>query len=236
MPRHRERAVVVGNRRARRIRERLGTELHTIRLDFGLSQAQLARRTEIAQSVVSDIERGRGNYSLEIFCRLASAVGHEASVPRLFPIEGVSLRDSGQLELARVVIHQAHALWTPRLEDPVGDPPDRRAADLLLLSDLEALHIEIIRTLFDFQAQLRRERLKQQSLALRLDVPVRLLLAFPDRASVRRVVAAYADLVRAALPMGSPEAWRSIRTGKPLGGDGILWIPTRKDRQPVASD
>lgn len=70
MPRYRERAVVVGNRRARRIRERLGTELHTIRLDFGLSQAQLARRTEIAQSVVSDIERGRGNYSLEIFCRL----------------------------------------------------------------------------------------------------------------------------------------------------------------------
>lgn len=237
MPRfYRERIAVAGDRKAQTLRERIGSEIHALRLDVGFTQAELARRAEVAQSVVCDVEAGRSKCSIETFARLGTALGYDLGALRLFPGNGVSLRDSGQLAIAELIVGEADARWRLDLEMPVGDPPDRRAADVVLLSSIEALHIEIMRGLFELDSQYRRERLKQEALTKKLNVPVRLVLALPDRASTRRVVSRYVDLISVALPRSSREVWQAIRTGEPLGADGLLWVPTRADRLPRRTD
>lgn len=231
MPRfYRERFAVTGDRRAQVLRERIGSELHSLRLDVGFTQAQLARRAEVAQSVVCDIEAGRSKCSIETYARLTVALGYDLGTLRVFPGNGISLRDSGQLGIAEVIVAAANPVWRPNLEVPVGEPPDRRAADVVLLSPTEALHIEIMRGLFELDSQHRRERLKQEALTRKLGVPVRLVLAFPDRASTRRTVSRYTDIISVALPRSSRAVWSAIRAGEPLGADGLLWVPTRGDR------
>jgi hypothetical protein len=91
---------------------------------------------------------------LELMIRLAHAVGHRFWF-KLFPTDGVRLRDSGQLGLASVIRGEASPKWRFRLEVPVGAASDLRAADIVMDQESEVNLIELERGLFDFQAQLR---------------------------------------------------------------------------------
>jgi transcriptional regulator with XRE-family HTH domain len=175
----RRRPVDVGRDRARFLRHRFGGELRTSRVVAGLSQASVAGRAAVSQSFASGVERGTRGASLEVACRLAAAVGYELSL-RLYPADGVSLRDSGQLAIAQAIVSSAHASWHARLEAPIGTG-DRRAADLILEGIDEVLHIEIERGLADLQAQVRAAQLKRESIVARYDRAVRLVIAVPDR-------------------------------------------------------
>jgi len=177
---------------------------------------------------VSQVERGVVDASLEVLASLSSAVGCQLAV-RLYPADGVRLRDSGQLELARFVCAQADPRWRARFEVPIGRPPDRRAGDIVLDQAAEAILLEIETRLSDFQAQLRSAQLKRASLSEHLVSPVRLVIALRDTSGNRRLVAAHSDVVRQALPLNAARVWRSIRGGTPLGGDGLIWLRTRPD-------
>ncbi len=59
------------------VRVRLGLNLQNIRRDQGLSQEELAARSSIHQSYLSDIERGRRNPSLLVLDRIAKALNVE---------------------------------------------------------------------------------------------------------------------------------------------------------------
>jgi len=158
--------------------------------------------------------------------RLASGIGHRLSV-RLFPADGIRLRDSGQLAVAEQIRAAAHPSWQVRLEVPVGFPPDRRAADMVLGGPDEAILVEIERGLRDFQAQLRAAQLKRVALTERLGRSVRLVIAVPDTVAARRAIAPHAEIVRSALPVSSRAAWASIRSGAALSGDALLWVRGR---------
>ena len=188
----------------------------------GLTQAQVGRLAGVAQKQVSRAELGAFNLSLEVRCKLAAACGHELGW-RLYPVATVRLRDSGQLSLAQAITGAAHRNWHARLEVPVA-PGDRRAADLVLTSTTEILHIEIERALVDMQAQLRSAQLKREALAASRQQPVRLIIAIPDTKAARARLAPFAELIARALPVTSALAWRAIRSGEPLGGDGILFV------------
>jgi transcriptional regulator with XRE-family HTH domain len=188
----------------------------------GLTQSQMARLADMSQQQASQAELGAGDVSLEARCRLAAACGHELGW-RLYPVATVRLRDSGQLSLAQAITGAAHRNWHARLEVPVA-PGDRRAADLLLTSAAEILHVEIERSLVDFQAQLRAGQLKRQALSETEDRPMRLVLAVPDTRTSRARLAPFATLLSQTLPVTSALAWRAIRSGEPLGGDGILFV------------
>src|ERR1044071_1420555 len=116
-----------GKVRARDLARRYGQELRIARMAAGLTQKQVALRAGVSQQTVSLAERGSLSISLETRCTLAAACGHELSL-RLFPVASVSLRDSGQLELAEQVLAMTHSSTTVRMEVPVR-PGDSRAAD-----------------------------------------------------------------------------------------------------------
>jgi transcriptional regulator with XRE-family HTH domain len=219
----RSRPIDIGRSRARYLRQRFGEELRVARVSAGLSQSQLARLAGVSQTTVSAVERGTRGVTMEVACRLAAGCGCELGV-RLFPADGVALRDSGQLAMAEAVVAAANPVWHARLEVPVSSS-DRRAADLVLEGQSEVLHIEIERRLVDLQAQLRSATLKRDALAARYAVPVRLILALPDRRSTRTVVQRMGAVMARTLPIGSARIRRTLITGEPLEGDGILFWP-----------
>lgn len=223
----RSRPSDIGRARATHLATAFGRELRIARMTAGLTQGRLAELATMSQSEVSKAERGRGDVSLDARCRLAAACGHELGW-RLYPVATVRLRDSGQLTLAQAIVAAAHPSWKPQLEAPVA-PGDPRAADLLLASASEILHVEIERALVDFQAQLRSAQLKRQALGDHHERPIRLVIAVPDTRTTRARIAPHAELIARALPASSESTWRSIRSGGPLGTDGILFVrPPRR--------
>ena len=223
----------IGRQRLREIRMQLGREVRIARVAGGISQEVLGRRAEISQEYVSAIERGEAIPSLDVACRLAAGCGHRLTV-RLYPADGIHLRDSGQLRLAEVIAAEANGAWRTRLEVPVGEG---RAHDLVLDSAEEVAAVEIERSLVDAQAQIRAAQRKRDALAEReLRRPVRLILGLPDTAAMRRLVRDYGALLGRVFPLPSRRIWWAIHTGRPLGGDGILFIPgVRRERAPTGA-
>jgi len=230
----RRRSVDIGRERARYLRRRFGEELRTARIVAGLTQASVAARAGVSQSFASSVERGRG-VSLEVACRLVAAVGCELGL-RLHPSDGIPLRDSGQLAMAKTVVGAANARWHARLEVPVS-AGDRRAADIILEGADEVLHVEIERSLTDLQAQVRSATLKRELLAARYDRPVRLIIAVPDRATTRQVVRQLEPVLAGTFTIGSGRIASAITGGGLVGGDGILFVaPSRWRRRNNARD
>lgn len=203
---------------------RFGRELRVA--GMGMPQREIARRAGVSQSLVSRSTRGLVMPDLELMIRLSAAVGHRFGF-KLYPADGVGLRDSGQLELAEIVRGEAHPTWRLALEVPVAPPPDRRAADMVLEHRLETIALEIERGLYDFQAQMRAAQLKRAALSERLGRSVTLVVGVPDTPAARRALHPHSPTIRAALPVSSRRAWASLRSGEPIGGDALIWIRRR---------
>jgi transcriptional regulator with XRE-family HTH domain len=214
--------IHTGSQRAVDVARRFGTELRVARVAAGLTQRRLAQRSGISQQEVSRAERGDPGISLAARCRLAAGTGHEL-VLRLYPTGSVSLRDSGQLQVAEVIVAALHPSWTARMEAPVA-AGDLRAADVLLSRSDELVEIEIERSLVDLQAQLRAAQVKRRMLSEGSVRPVRLVLAVPDSTAMRARIGAYPSLLSAALPVRSRQIAAAIRNGHAVGGDGILFV------------
>lgn len=203
---------------------RLGRELRLAAA--GMPQREFARRAGISQAHLSRILRGLARPNLELIVRLAHAAGHRFWF-KLMPGGGIRLRDSGQLEIADIIRIAANPAWRFRMEVPVGPSMDLRAADVVMDLDAEANLIEIERGLFDFQAQYRACQLKRASLGEMLGRKVNLIVAVPDTERARNILAPHAQLITSALPVQSRSIWAAIRSGEPIGGDGLLWVRAR---------
>jgi transcriptional regulator with XRE-family HTH domain len=212
----------IGRSRASTLRVRLGSELRLARTAAGLTQRQLAILVGVSQPFVSLVEHGKRPADLGTACALASAAGSELSL-RLFPVATVRLRDSGQLEAVQFIVGRAHPGWHPRIEHPIGE---RRAADLVLVGPEQVLHIEVERSLVDFQAQFRAAQLKRAALQEQLARPTRLVIAMPGTRRTRRILAEVLPGLGGALPARTAAVWRAISEGATLGGDGFLLLPT----------
>jgi transcriptional regulator with XRE-family HTH domain len=215
----------LGHARAGELISRFGSELRLARTAAGMTQRQLARLAGVSQSGVSRAERAARRVDWPTACALASATGHELGL-RLYPANGVSLRDRGQVWAVQALVAASHPSWHPSIEHPIR-PGDRRAADLLLRGPEETIHIEVERALVDLQAQLRAAQLKRSALSEQIGHAVRLVVAVPDTRRARRVIQDLSPLLRSALPASSRAVWASIRSGSLLGADGILFLPPR---------
>ena len=61
----------------RRLRATLGRNVRKLRLSLGMTQSNLADRAEIRPALISDIERGETNATLDSVVRIAMALGIE---------------------------------------------------------------------------------------------------------------------------------------------------------------
>lgn len=105
-----------------------------------------------------------------------------------------------------------------------------RSADQVFFGPTEITHSEIERKLADWQGQVRRAIAKRDELAALHQRPVRLVMVVEDTERNRAVAREHAALIGSMLPAGSREVMRSLRTGEPLGMDGILWVRPRNGR------
>ncbi len=168
---------------------------------------------------------GDPSATIASLCVVAQAVGIDV-VLRSYPGRGPSLRDTGQLEMAELIRAVADPSWNVALEVPAGDRGE--AIDLVLFGSREIIVVEIDRMLVDFQAQYRRNVRKRDHLAARHQRPVRLVMLIDDTRRNRIVIAEHASLLASVLPAGSREVMQAVRSGRPLGRDGLAWMRRRR--------
>jgi len=94
--------------------------LRLLRLYCGLSQAEIAKRLSVSQSLVSDVEAGRKNVSMDLLEAYSNAVGVRMSQLLFFAeeIEGQPIAGRGKLIIADKVLRLLEKL----------KPSDREAA------------------------------------------------------------------------------------------------------------
>ena len=101
---------------------------------------------------------------------------------------------------------------------------DGLVVDLVLFGPTEIWATEIERLLGDFQGQHRRADAKREALAAQHRRPVRLVMAVEDTRRNRAALDPHIAFIRASLPAGSREILGALRSGRPLGRDGLLWL------------
>lgn len=101
-------------------RKSINDALRLLRLYCGFSQTEMAAKLSIAQSMVSDVEGGRKNVTLDLLEAYSQAVGVRMSQLLFFAeeIEGQPIARRGQLIVADKVIRLLEKL----------KPADREAA------------------------------------------------------------------------------------------------------------
>jgi len=216
---NRIRVIEQAQRRARRQRDELGSELREARLTNGLRQCDVARALGWSHTRVGRIERAESRRApLEDLAEFAGCVGLALST-RLYPSAG-RLRDAAQLSM----INRFRELvvsggWHVTLEAPVGGAGDQRAFDLLLTRGGVAVALEFISRLRDVQAQVRRLTLKQAAAH-----EARLILVIAGTHANRRAVVEAGGALRDGFPLTSRAILEALRQGRDPGGNGIVFV------------
>lgn len=214
----------ISNATARRMAERqarrIGQEVALARANLGLSASAIARLAGVAVSTERRVELGEPTVTVLTAARVLHAAGLELAA-RAYPARQPSLRDSGQLRLAERLRQMAAPAWRVAIEVPIEGG---RSADVLLFGTDEIIHVEIERRLADFQAQFRAAAAKRDVLQAAHRRAVRLVLLMEDTAANRRGLAEHAAVIGHALPADSRAVLKGVRTGSPLGTDGVLWM------------
>lgn len=207
-------------RMAREVALSIGQEVSLSRINLGLTVTSAARRAGVAPETQRRVEAGDPVESLMTVCRVAGPLGLKVW-GKGFPAVTPSLRDTGQLIVAKHICTHLHPAARCQLEYGLGNG---RAIDMVVFGADEILAIEIERLLADLQAQYRIADAKRIELAEAHQRPVRLVLAVADTRRNRAAAAEHARLVRAMLPATSREILAALRHGGGLGRDGLLWV------------
>ncbi|HEY0032858.1 MAG TPA: helix-turn-helix transcriptional regulator [Devosia sp.] len=88
-------------------RQTINEALRLLRLYCKFSQTEMAKKLSVTQSLVSDIEGGRKNVSMDLLEAYSEATGVRMSQLLFFAeeIEGQPIRRRGQLIIADKVLH-----------------------------------------------------------------------------------------------------------------------------------
>src|SRR5216683_782940 len=122
--------------------ETAGTLLRRARRGAGMSQAELAFRADVAQSVISAYEAGRRQPSLPTLARLIDAAGSDLVVdiqqqpPQLSRLSGPVGRQVRRKRRDLVAAAAAHDVTNLRVFGSVARGEDRPDSDVDLLVDL----------------------------------------------------------------------------------------------------
>jgi transcriptional regulator with XRE-family HTH domain len=201
---------------------RIADELRVARARLALSRAQVARRAGLARSTIDRIEEAEVGVSVATAAAALAAVDLDL-VLQAYPTRGSAVRDVRHALLIDHLRLIATPHWRPRVEVAAGD--HGQSADLVLYGEREVQHLEVERRVVDIQAQLRSAMRKREVLAAaNPDRAVRLVLVVEDTKRNRAALRLHLPLLTSQLPRTPREVLRSLRTGVPLGADGLLWL------------
>ncbi|HTK44704.1 MAG TPA: helix-turn-helix transcriptional regulator [Patescibacteria group bacterium] len=211
-----ERAMDRASERSRRSLMELGREIHEARLAHGLSQAAIARSVGIAQSQVSEIERGRHVAAqLGALARVAACVGLDLSL-RAFP-GGQPLRDRAHIDLFDRFRRAIGSGWDWASEVPLPIAGDKRAWDRVMRGNGVVIGVEGETRPTDMQELQRRLALKKRDGGVD-----RLILVLADSEWCRRVVRL--NDVEPGFPVPGKTALKALVEGRDPGGDAIVLV------------
>lgn len=211
-------------RRVRMMRGQLANDVRRYREDAGLSLSALADVAGISKSHLHAIEAGSKEARFEPLARVAAALGLDLSV-RLYPGTGPLIRDHLQAAMAEALLGIIHERWRPSLEVWVRRPV-RGVIDLVLDAQDSAeprIATEAHSELRRLEQQVRWSGAKANALAEASQRRTSRLLLLRNSRHVRAVVAAHAEVIRAAYPARAADAFASLTGERAWPGDAILW-------------
>jgi transcriptional regulator with XRE-family HTH domain len=221
----RTRIQLEADRQAASLRLRAAEDLRRLRLDAGVSQAEVARLAGVDPSLVSKLEANECRPTLETYARISAALGADLAA-RVYPQTGPRIRDRHQVRMAEVVISMLHPRWQVTPEVAVRRPV-RGWIDL-------ALHDPVARLVVatELESDLRRiEQLIRWSTekAEAVGAGSRLLVVRWTRAN-RAVVAEARRLLREAYPADPVDALESLAGDSQWPGPALLWARIDRGR------
>ena len=103
-------------------RPTINEALRLVRLYWGFSQIELADKLSLSQSMISDIERGAKEVSVEVLERYSKELGIRMSQLLFFAeeLDGQPLQKRGRLIIANRVLELLRALAPREMQDASG--------------------------------------------------------------------------------------------------------------------
>ncbi len=187
-------------------------------MQAGKSQRMVAETARVHTSWVSRFERGRAQgIAVDTAARILAVVGLDLSL-RAYPSDE-EVRDAAQAKLIARFLELVPDAVGRALEVPFPMPGDRRAWDLRLRVGSEAWGVEAETHVRDFQANLRKLKLKARDGEVD---GVILLLA--DSRHHRAVMREHGALIRAEFPVDGRVALERLTAGRSPGGNAVVLL------------
>ena len=216
--------------RAIALRRSLAIDLRRLREDAGITRVALAREAGVHPSMITRIEQGTVNATLETYGRLAAALGADLAA-RVYPNTGPRLRDRHQVRMAELLLASLHRRWRATPEVAVHRPArgwidvvlSDAAAGSLVASELES-------GLYRIEQLLRWSRAKAESLesaagwsAWSGSEAVSRLLVIRWTRSNREAASAARRTLHEAYPADPRDAFEALTGTAPWPGPAMLW-------------
>jgi transcriptional regulator with XRE-family HTH domain len=112
------------------VRVRFGAALREVRTRQQLTQEQLAERAGLSYKFIGEVERGRGNPTLDTMARLADALS--VSLADFLPVLRQTRPTSGEYRISRRDLQELReavasiGTWTEQVESPSYRKPRRK--------------------------------------------------------------------------------------------------------------
>jgi transcriptional regulator with XRE-family HTH domain len=214
----RERRLDRARRQAQRALIIIGEEFRQVRLQVGLTLAELGDAVGLSSSEISRIELGQARYvPFERLVLIAAALGLDLPL-RAFPA-GEPIRDAAQLALLAKLRRLLPPMLLWRTEVPLDIPGDRRAWDAVIERRGWRVAVEAESRLRDVQTCSRRVALKRRD--DRIDVVILLVADTRHNRHVLRL--ARPDLV-AEFPVRGATALAALAKGERPSGSAIILL------------
>ena len=205
------------------LRRWIGRQLTDLRLEFGVTQLQLAECAGIDQGHLSKIETGAARPSLEALTALSACLGTDLSV-RLFPTGAPRLHDRFQAPMIDALIQFLGPAWRAQPEVPVRGA--RGVIDLVVRRALDHLTIacECHSELRRLELVIRRAAEKAEALQAQANGgSVSSVLLLRSTRTTREVAKAFEATIVAAFPARSVDALTALSGRAAWPGPAVIW-------------
>ncbi len=223
-----------GHRRARVIRQELGTQVTVLRESAGLSMRAVALAAGISPSTQRAIENSTHSPSIEVLSRVAQVLGAGLGV-RLYAGTGPRIYDHLQAAMLKAFMQCLHPRWGRRPEVTVCGPA-RGVIDLVIedMNEPAVVACEAQSQLRRLEQQIRWATMKADALAEARDpaerddgaaghAAVSRLLLLRSTQANRHVVTEFRELLAVAYPARYVDLVAAITGTAPWPGPGLLW-------------